>query len=183
MSTLVRFLRPDAKGDSRQARKSMQVEAAVFRTALAAISKSGLGRFELTDDVVDHLLRKRLIHEEYHNLKYAGEGRGLTFAKLVALNLPDEPKVLPRINSYTRRNGQLVLAEAFNCHPLFLTHFACLARGVLRQCPGALFYTQEVDNHYRIRAVLRHLKTKQKQQKQYHNPSLIQFYKNFWEIQ
>ena len=116
------------------------------------------------------VLFKHLIQADAPGGTLAGKGKALTHKELVELNLPDNLHVLPKIKHILTRKGHL--RSVFCCPPLYLTHFAVLARRVLRQNPVALAYTENVDNHPRIKEILA-----QHQEKHGSNPSLPHLYK------
>ena len=168
MSALVRLFRHPSRGGSYQPGYSMEVDAATFVEAWSHCSP--FGRFRLRDKLIGKLLLKHLIQADAPGGTLAGKSKALTHKELVELNLPDNLHVLPKIKHIHRRKGQL--RSVFGCPPLYLTHFAVLARRVLRQNPVALAYTENVDNHPRIKEILA-----QHQEKHRSNPSLPHLYK------
>ena len=168
MSALVRLFRHPSRGGSYQPGYSMEVDAATFVEAWSHCSP--FGRFRLRDKLIGKLLLKHLIQADARGGTLAGKGKALSYKELVELNLPDNLHVLPKIKHIHRRKGQL--RSVFGCPPLYLTHFAVLARRVLRQNPVALAYTENMDNHSRIKEIL-----DQHHEKHPSNPSLPHLYK------
>ena len=158
MSALARFFRHKSHKGLYVPGDSLRSEADAFIGAWQACSK--LGKFELTGSCQANLLFKHMIQAECHSPTLSGQGLGLNHKELVELELPDKAKVLQKISVYNRKKG--ALPNFFHCHPLYLAHFASLAKQVLKSHPGALAYTENVDNRSRIQEILQQHREEQK---------------------
>ena len=168
MTALVRLFRHRSRGGSYLLSHTLEEDAATFVETWSHCSR--LGKFRLRSKLIGKLLLKHLIQADAQGDTLIGKGRALTHKELVGLKLPDDAQVLRNISVYNRKKGQL--QSTFSCHPLYLTHFAALARRVLRQNPVALAYTENMDNHPRIKEIL-----DQHHEKHPSNPSLPHLYK------
>ena len=118
--------------------RDLAARAAAYDAALQKASEAGELGFSSGTYVRPHLVRKYLIRIDFQEVC---AGRGLSLAALLRLGLPDENKYLESISSYARKKYQL--ATKFNCHPLLLSCFACLARAPLQQFPAALAFAEQ----------------------------------------
>ena len=110
---------------------TLQQEAEAYDTALSGASKVASLNFSGGSYVRAHLLRKHLIRLDYQSDSLKHQARGLSHCQLLSLKLPDEMDYLAEVPACIR--AQWALGHAFNCYPLFISCFACLARAPLRQ--------------------------------------------------
>ena len=152
LSVLARELRPVRLGGTYIEGLTLQQEAEAYDTALSGASKVASLNFSGGSYVRAHLLRKHLIRLDYQSDSLKHQARGLSHCQLLSLKLPDEMDYLAEVPACIR--SRWALGHAFNCYPLFISCFACLARAPLRQHPQALAYTEDPENRETIRNAL-----------------------------
>jgi hypothetical protein len=143
-SFLAKHLRTSKNGGTYVQGNTFQQEAEAYDTALSAVSTDAKLGFSGGSYVRAHLLRKHLIRVDYQSDNLRNQAKGLSHKQLMDLKLPDEMGYLETVH-YSIRH-RYTFGQTFNCYPLFISCFACLARAPLQQHPQALAYAESPEN-------------------------------------
>jgi hypothetical protein len=174
LSFLATYLRTSKHGGSYVEKETLEEEAEAYDEALSAASTAARLGFSGGSDVRAHLLRKHLIRVDYQSDELRNKAKGLSHKELKDLKLPDEMGYLETVPYIIRR--RYIFGQTFNCYPLFISCFACLARAPLRQYPEALAYAENAENRPKIIETLDAYRTRHG-----YNPSLERLFQILME--